>query len=139
MLMLFIGLIIDVNFKLVCIVIICLVNINVFSIIMEIKLMVNLIINCWIFSIKVFIFINWVIGEGGIMGMIISVSMIDKRVFIGVGIDLLLKLIIVVNSLLMCIKGINMFVKNWFMVDSLKIILVNNLRDYFYYMKGKIY
>ncbi len=71
--------------------------------------------------------------------MIISVSMIDKRAFTGVGIDLPLKPIIAANSPLMRIKGINMSAKNWFMVDSSKTILANNLRDHFYHMKGKIH
>lgn len=46
MLILLIGLIIDVKFKLVCIVIIWLVSIKVLSIIIDIKLIVMLISNC---------------------------------------------------------------------------------------------
>lgn len=118
MLILFMGLIMLVKFKLVCMVIIWLVSMNVFSIIMEIKLMVMLMSNCWIFSKNIFILIRLLIGDGGIIGMIISDKKMVSNVWIGVGIDLVLMLIMVVNMLFICIKGSIKLVRNWLMVIS---------------------
>lgn len=124
MLILFIGLMIDVNFKLVCIVIIWFVSMKVLSIIIDIKLIVMFISNCWIMIKNVFIFIKFFMGDGGIIGMMISVSIIFNKVFICGGMDLVFKLIMVINKLLMCINGSSIFVRNWLMVVSLIFIIL---------------
>lgn len=61
---------------------------------------------------NVFIFIKFFMGDGGIIGMIMSVSIIFNKVFICGGMDLVFKLIMVMNKLLMCINGSSMFVRN---------------------------